>query len=61
MLKKISNLGISLNKTEQKSINVGFGGGTMQCATNSDCDILNSYPGMEHERFFCFWGYCQIS
>ncbi|AZJ34470.1 hypothetical protein [Tenacibaculum singaporense] len=61
MLQNISNLGTTLNKKEQKNINGGFGGGTMQCSTNSDCDILNSYPGMENERFFCYWGYCQIS
>ncbi|MGG6229723.1 hypothetical protein C7448_101369 [Tenacibaculum gallaicum] len=61
MLKNISNLGTTLNKKEQKFINGGFGGGRMQCSSNSDCNILNSLPGMENEVFFCYWGYCQIS
>ncbi|MEM6685529.1 MAG: hypothetical protein AAF617_07000 [Bacteroidota bacterium] len=47
-----------LSKREQAVINGGFG---MQCNSSSDCRVLNSLPGMEHERFFCFWGYCQIA
>jgi hypothetical protein len=47
-----------LNKTEQSKINGGTG---MQCRRNSDCEVLNSLPGMEYELFFCFWGYCQIA
>ncbi|MCH2194342.1 hypothetical protein [Kordia sp.] len=61
MKKNILNLeGVKeINKTEQAAINGGITG--MQCYNHSDCQILNSLPGMEHERFFCFWGYCQIA
>lgn len=48
-----------LNKNEQAKVNGGVFG--MQCRNHGDCQILNSLPGMEYERFFCFWGYCQIS
>ncbi|MEM6718184.1 MAG: hypothetical protein AAF611_02610 [Bacteroidota bacterium] len=47
-----------LTKQTQAKINGGFG---MQCNTNNDCRVLNSLPGMEYEKFFCFWGYCQIA
>ncbi len=47
-----------LNKKAQKVINGGITG--MRCYSHSDCDILSSVPGFEHEEFFCFWGSCQI-
>lgn len=49
----------TLNKKQQAAINGGITG--MQCNNSNDCQILNSLPGMEYERFFCFWGYCQIA
>ncbi|MBC8754778.1 hypothetical protein H2O64_08855 [Kordia sp. YSTF-M3] len=48
-----------LDKNEQSKINGGVFG--MQCYTHADCQILSSLPGMEYERFFCYWGYCQIA
>ncbi|WP_298516492.1 hypothetical protein [uncultured Kordia sp.] len=61
MKKNILNLeGVQeINKQQQAKINGGFG--NMACYNSNDCSILNSIPGMEYERFFCYWGYCQIA
>lgn len=56
MLKKISNLGATLNKTEQKSINGG--GNWQQCGPSTCCRTLpNGY--VLREPCQCFsWGGC---
>lgn len=54
MLKNISKLGKKLEKTEQKSINGGFG------CTPYDCWVRYGGPWLTPENFFCNGGYCGL-
>ncbi|WP_431166469.1 hypothetical protein [Tenacibaculum halocynthiae] len=55
MLKKISNLGTTLNKSEQKTIN---GGNWTQCGNSTCCRTLpNGYVLREPCRCYS-WGGC---
>ncbi len=52
MLKKILNLGTSLNKNAQKSVNAGN-----QCVNANDC--IDLWPREPKDLWLCVNGFCQ--
>lgn len=57
MLKKISNLGSTLNKTEQRSIN---GGRRDECTSAKDCYLATGGQSSLSD-YICINGYCAFA